>query len=245
MGKPMNYDSFAASYARTRWALPWILSPISSVISNLGEGSIIVDIGCGTGDYVATLSKKYDDRRFFGFDLANEMLDIARTRYKDAEFQSGNADEQFPYPDDFADMLYCVDVIHHLADLTMFFGESFRVLKNPGMIVIVTDSEDDIRGRSLSEYFPEVLNVELARYPSIKELLHIANSVGFKKTCHEETSGHIEIDEEFISKLDNKCSSALRLISDEAHRAGMERVKRGRLKDQKWLSRYTVLRFEK
>ena len=241
----MNYDSFAASYAHTRWALPWILSPLSSAISNLREGAIIVDIGCGTGDYIAALSKKYGNRRFFGLDLSNEMLDIARTRCEDAEFQSGNADEQFPYPDDFADMLYCVDVIHHLTDLTTFFGESFRVLKSSGMLVIVTDSEEDIRGRSLSECFPEVLNVELARYPRIKELMHIASNVGFKRPRCEETSGHIEIDEELISKLDNKCSSALRLISDEAHRAGMERARRGRLEGQKWISRYTVLRFEK
>ncbi len=109
----------------------------------------------------------------------------------------------------------------------------------------MTDSEDDIRGRSLSKYFPEVLNIELERYPSIEELFRTASSAGFGKFTLSETSGYIKIDDEFIKKLEHKNSSALCFISDDAHPRGIERVKQAKLEGEERLSRYTVLGFEK
>jgi len=173
------------------------------------------------------------------------MLNIAKSRCEKVEFRVGNVDEGFPHPNNFANMLFCVDVIHHLTNLTMFFNESYRMLKKSGILIIVTDSEDDIRGRSLSRYFPEVLNIELERYPSIEELFRKTKTAGFKKFTREETSGYIKFDDEFIEKLEYKWSSALRLISDDAHLRQIERVKQAKLEGEEWLSRYTVLRFEK
>ena len=245
MGQPMNYNGFASTYAQTRWAVPWILSPLSSAVSKLPKGAIIIDVGCGTGNYIIELSKEYDNHKFFGFDLSQDMVNVAKSRCTKVEFCIGNADEHFPYANDFANMLFCIDVVHFLVRLDVFFKESYRVLKNWGILIIVTDSEEDIRNRSLSKYFPEALDIELERYPSIEELYDEANKVGFRKITHEETSGYIMIDDEFIDKLDHKCSSALRLISDAAHCRGIQRLKQAKIEGKKWLSRYTVLRFEK
>ena len=82
-----------------------------------------------------------------------------------------------------------MDVVRHLTNLTIFFNESYRVLKNDGALIIVTDSEDDIRGRSLSKYFPEVLNIELERYPSIEELFREAGAAGFREFTRKSKAG--------------------------------------------------------
>lgn len=245
MGKAMNYDNFAPTYARTRWAIPWILSPLLTTISKLPPKSIIIDIGCGTGDYVIALSNQFKNLKFFGLDSSQGMLDVARKRGKQVKFSIGDADKKFPYPNTFADILFCIDVVHHLTDFSRFFNESYRILKEKGMLIIITDSEEDIRNRSLSQYFPEALDIELGRYPSIKELCNKAKDAGLKKITRQKTSGYIEITDEFIEKVNHKCSSALRLISEDAHNTGIARLKQAKLDGKKWLSRYTVLRFEK
>ena len=42
---------------------------------------------------------------------------------------------------------------------------------------------------------------------------------------------------------DERCASAPRLIDDAAHRRGMERAFEASQRGERWLSRYTVLRF--
>jgi len=72
-------------------------------------------------------------------------------------------------------------VIHYIADLDRFFAESWRVLRPGGLVLTVTDSEEDIRGRTMSHYFPETVARELDRYPAIEALrasMRTAGAVG-------------------------------------------------------------------
>ncbi len=199
MGQPMNYNGIASTYAQTRWAVPWIISPLSAAVSKLTKGASIIEVGCGTGNYIISLFKEYNNHKFFGFDLSQDMVNVAKSRCEKIELCVGNADKYFPYANGFANILFCIDVVHFLVRLDVFFKESYRVLKNGGVLIIVTDSEEDIRNRSLSKYFPEVVDVELERYPSIEELYEEANKVGFRKISHEGNSGYIMIDDEFIN----------------------------------------------
>ena len=69
----------------------------------------------------------------------------------------------WPYADHSADLVFNVDVIHYINDLSVFFQEGRRVLKPGSKLLIATDSEDDLRHRSLTLFFPEILEHELAR----------------------------------------------------------------------------------
>jgi ubiquinone/menaquinone biosynthesis C-methylase UbiE len=243
----MNYNDFASVYAETRRALPWVLSSLASAVSGLPNESIIVEIGCGTGDYIIALSEKCpSDHEFFGFDLSPEMLKIAGERGKErVEFRSGNANDRFPFPDDFANMLFCMNVVHHLADLERFFEESYRVLKDGGILVIVTESEEDIETCGMIKYFPEAKEIGLKRFPAIDSLTDEANQTGFREFVSGKTSGYVLIDQRFIDRLARKCYSTFWLMTDDAHRRGMQRLEKARSKGEKWFSTFTVLRFEK
>jgi SAM-dependent methyltransferase len=180
-----------------------------------------------------------------GLDLSSGMLAVARSRSYRVGLIRADADSGLPLKAEAVDFAFLVDVVHHLKNLDNLFREVFRVLKLGGILVIVTDSEENIRTRSLTRCFPEILQVELQRYPRLVDLSLCARRSGLDCESAEPAEGYFEIDRDFISRVEDKCSSAMRLISDEAHRAGVARLEEARRRGEKWFSCYTVLRFRK
>jgi len=112
------------------------------------------------------------------------MLDVARQRAATVSWFQGSA-ESLPFADGSFDLLYSVDVIHHVRDREALFREGFRVLAGGGGLVTVTDSEPIIRQRILSHYFPESIEPELQRYPKQGEIPRLLSSSGFGHICEE------------------------------------------------------------
>lgn len=245
MGKAMDYNDYAKNYALYRSAYPWIIDPIASEIKLLPLGSTIVEVGCGTGNYIISISNKLQGYAYKGFDLSKEMLTVANSRSDAIEFSWGNADISFPYGDEVAECTFLVDVVQHITNYQVFFHECSRILKPYRNLIIVTDSEENMKKRSLTKYFPEILEIELKRYPKIKELESFAINNGFVPTGSELAEGFIEIDEDFIKRVTNKFSSAMRIMKDEDHKRGVERVVEAKIKGEKWFSSYTVLKYKK
>lgn len=243
MGEAMKYDDYASRYAHTRTAVKWVLNPIAQEIKLLPKGSSIIEIGCGTGNYIIEIINMVPDNNYFGFDISKEMLKVAEERNHTIKFLTGNADEYFPYPDKMFELEFMVDVIHHITKPDICFKEAERTMKGNGVLIIVTDSLNDMNRRSLTKYFPEILEIEIDRYPSIDELNLFANANGFKLMEAKQLQGTAELTDEFITNLEQKCSSAMRLMPDEMHGKGMKRVREAQKKKEKWHSYYTMLKF--
>ena len=89
----------------------------------------------------------------------------------------------------------------------------------------VTDSAEIIRKREiLSGYFPETVEIELARYPRLAEIEAWMVEAGLRTCC-------VEVVEEPYVVTDagpyrDRAYSSLHLIPDEAWRAGVARLER-------------------
>ncbi len=245
MGEPMNYDTYAEHYAYAREAVPWVIAPLLLAARQIPAPATVVEIGCGTGNYILALAETLPELAYQGFDLSAEMLEVARARSTRVAFTQGNADVHFPYPDRGCHLAFAVDVIHHLAALDVFFREASRILTVGGLLLIVTDSDQDLRRRSLTRYFPDVLAVELRRYPGLDVLHDQAAHAGFQVRHVEAAVGTRPLDASFLAQLDAKCSSGMRLIPPEAHMQGMERVRQASARGEEWLSCYTVITYGK
>jgi ubiquinone/menaquinone biosynthesis C-methylase UbiE len=133
--------------------------------------------------------------------------------------------EALPLPDGAFDLLFSVDVIHHVGDRAAYFREAARVLKSGGLLCTATDSEIDIEGRRpLSSHFPETIPIERARYPTVATLwdeLRAArfNAIDVHSTC-------IEYDLTDIQPYRDRAFSSLHLISDDAWRDGLARLEK-------------------
>ncbi len=241
----MDYDSYASTYAWARRPQAWVVKPLDSIVRDLPKATKVLEIGCGTGSYIRAVAEAHSELRTLGFDLSFPMLREARRFESSVEFVRGNAATAFPFADETFSLAFAVDVIHHIDDTRCFFAEAFRVLAPSGRLVLFTDSEDTLRRRSLTAFFPEILPIEVARYPRISRLHGEAKVAGFRLLSQGEATGRIPLDREFINALEAKCSSAMRLISPAEHAVGMARVREAGAAGKEWLSCYDVLMYKR
>jgi ubiquinone/menaquinone biosynthesis C-methylase UbiE len=123
------------------------------------------------------------------------------------------------------DLLFSVDVIHHVTDPLAYYREANRVLSNNGRICTATDSEWIIKHRQpLSTYFPETIACDLSRYPRIPNLKRLMSSAGFVRLAARTTEYTFATTN--IQAYRNKTFSALHLISEKAFRLGIEQMER-------------------
>lgn len=245
MGKPLDYNPIALNYSKTRFAVPWVIEPLVGYTAIMGSGSAILEIGCGTGNYIIELSGRIHHNRYFGFDVSEEMLKVASSRSKEVKFIKGDAEHSFPFSDSGIEMCFAVDVIHHIVNLQNFFNEIFRCLKPDGGFILVTDLEENMKKRSLSKFFPEILQVELNRYPSYEQIIECSKNSGMQIQKIVNAEGYHDINEEFLIRVRSKCSSSMRLIPDDAHKRGIDMLLEAKKRGEKWFSSYTVIIFKK
>jgi ubiquinone/menaquinone biosynthesis C-methylase UbiE len=185
----------------------------------------VLEIGCGTGNYIRALAARFGCAAF-GLDPSASMLAHARADAprEQVDWIVGQGG-QLAFVRDAFDLIYSVDVIHHVTDKAAYYREMVRTLKAGGWVCTVTDSADMIRRREiLSGYFPETIEKELARYPRIPQLL------GWMAEATLADLSAVAVQEPYeittAQPFRDKAYSSLHLISDQAWQAGVQRLER-------------------
>lgn len=235
--KKIDYEALAATYARYRAAVPRVVGFLIEAISGV-ECPSILEVGCGTADHAAALADVLGrteaaaaaaaaartGARVVGFDISPAMLEQARAKHPGLALSLGDAERGFPYGDAEFDLAFSVNVVHYLKDLAAHFREARRVLRPGGLMITVTDSEDDIRGRTMTRYFPGIVDAESQRYHSVATLTGAMAGAGF----HDISVGHTRHASAFgepdMDRFRRRAFSALRLIPDEAYKRGLAQL---------------------
>lgn len=95
------------------------------------RGQAILDVGCGIGTYVRKFREFSDD--VHGVDVDPERVARASETLPNIQVAPG---ERLPYPDGRFDVVFLHEVIEHVDDDRQTIGESLRVLKPGGRVVI-------------------------------------------------------------------------------------------------------------
>ena len=192
-------------------------------MGNLGPASSVVDVGCGTGNYLLALSEMVGCE-CWGVDPSEGMLTEARRRLTGAHLIRASA-ENTGLPAGQFNLALVVDVVHHLVDRLGSFRECFRILRPNGKLFLATESAEMIRRREPhATYFPEAVEIELARYPSVIALRSELAAAGFGEVQELEVQLPAELSD--IEPYRTKAHSSLQLMSDSAFTAGIERLER-------------------
>lgn len=216
----LDYDRVAIEYAHYRQVHPRVLESLLRT-GEVDACSRVLEVGCGTGNYVAAVSAA-TGCMCWGIDPSPGMLTLAQEWLEPVDLRLGQA-EQLDFPPGFLDLVFSVDVIHHVTDHRAYFAEAYRVLRAGGKLCTVTNSEWIIHHRQpLSTYFPETVPIELARYPAIAELRSAMDDVGFGQIGEE----MVEFDYLLTSSraYRQRAFSSLHLIADEPFQRGLTRL---------------------
>lgn len=216
----VNYEQGADSYAAHRQVHPGVLRELSRT-GELDSGCSLLEVGCGTGNYARALTSQVGCVSF-GLDPAPAMLAHARARGEDVAWVLGRA-ERLAFANDAFDLIFSVDVIHHLSDKAASYREVSRALRPGGRVCTVTDSEEIIRHREiLAGYFPETVEPELARYPRITQLEAWMTAAGMERLGTVTVTAPYKVTN--AQPFRDKAFSALHLISEAAWQDGLERL---------------------
>ncbi len=220
--RALDYDQAAGEYAAHRQVHEGVFRDLRER-GRLRPGSAVLEVGCGTGNYIRALAECFDCAAY-GLDPSVGMLAHACAQPERVGWVQGRA-EALGLADGAFDLVFSVDVIHHVTDRATFYRQTARVLRPGGRLCTVTDSAEIIRRREiLSGYFPETVEIELARYPGIIQLeawMAAAGLVAFEEVTVEEpyqiTSGQAFRDRAY---------SSLHLIPEDAWQTGLARLER-------------------
>lgn len=107
------------------------------------DGSIILDVGCGTGVFLEVAKRKFPNSRVIGIDPDEEALAIARARLNRqhliAELIHGYA-EALSLSDKSIDICFSTLAFHHIPDgLKQKAIEEIRRVLKPGGKVVIAD----------------------------------------------------------------------------------------------------------
>ncbi len=217
---PLNYDSLATVYARNRNVHPGVLVALMAT-GKIDSSSHILEVGCGTGNYSIALHEATACRGA-GIDPSAEMLAVARSRTNALYFRQAKA-ESLPFTQPGFDLIFSVDVVHHVTDRPAFFRKAARLLRPGGRLCTVTDSAEDIRRRvPLSSHFPETVAVEMGRYPRIATLSDEMAAAGFGTVWTETVELAYPLSD--IQGYRERAYSSLHLIPANAFQRGMVRM---------------------
>jgi SAM-dependent methyltransferase len=234
----VDYDSIAQEYAQHRRVQPEVLKNLVQT-GRLTGASRVLDVGCGTGNYAIAVHD-VAGCACWGVDPSEQMLLTAKARTSGIQFTQGCA-ERLEYPPGFFDLVFSVDVIHHVEDRPAYFQAAYPILKPGGKVCTVTDSEEIIRRRQpLSIYFPETIEAELQRYPRMSDLWAMMLAAGFVDI--QETTAEFAYSLADIQSYRDKAFSSLHLIPAAAFERGIQGMEQDlRAGPIPCVSRYTLL----
>lgn len=133
--------------------------------------------------------------------------------------------ERLPLERDSFDLVFSVDVIHHVGRREAFYQEVTRALCAGGRVCTVADAEGIIRSRPiLSAYLRETVAVELARYPRIERIRAWMPDSGLVDVRVSTVEQHQRVTGS--QPFRDRAYSSLHLVSEQALHAGLERLEK-------------------
>ncbi len=230
-----NYDKNGSRYSARRQTEPAIAHYINAALQ---DAKTILNVGAGAGSY------EPENRYVISVEPSASMRAQRLSGHKNPAL-NGRADN-LPFDDDSFDASTAFLTIHHWPDIQRGLKELRRVTR--GRIIIMTFDPDALHIFWNAEYFPEVIDVEKQRYPTIQSLLEMLG----RKTTVEEIPVPLNcvdgFQEAFYGKpeafLDNdvrKAMSAWGFISEE-HQELMVKRLNSDLQSGEWDRKYGHLR---
>lgn len=135
----------------------------------------VLDFGCGTNPRLAPFFER--GWRCVGVDIDPEAVETA-AQYGDAILRDG--ERPLPLPNNYFDLIYAVQVFHHIRDVNASFAETVRCLKPGGLMVIFETVEDGFPIRWARAVFKKWRGVPILSRMYISDWLSLFDVYGLK-----------------------------------------------------------------
>lgn len=155
----MSYDKQQATEEFTKWSRNYdrgVLQPLLFAPSRRALGARLarrfgsepfrlLDVGCGTGQFVAEVRDRFPKAEVVALDLVRGMLERGRDRWEriaDRVRPLQGDSERLPFGDQTFDVITCANSFHHYPHQDQAIREMRRVLKPDGRLMLLDGYRD-------------------------------------------------------------------------------------------------------
>jgi len=191
-----------------------------------GEIHTILDIGCGTGRFSATLADKFE-AEMVGIDPSIAMLKEAtgKVSHPRVQFLVGDA-EYLPVNNGVACLVFLSMVYHHIGNPDSAAREFKRVLRASGFVCIRNSTLDLLDRVPYLKYFPSAMEHNYHRIPSQRDVTDTMQANGFALLKHEVIHQQFARTQcEYFNKIKLRSLSDLVVLSDAEFENGINQMK--------------------
>jgi SAM-dependent methyltransferase len=185
-------------------------------------GRRVLDVGCGTGRFVAALSER---AKVWGVDESPQMLEVARARVPEVRFKEASA-YALPFKDGWFARATMWLVVH-LLERPRAYAEIRRVLAPTGRIAVATFDPSYFRVFWFRDYFPSMEEIDLARFPTRDDFERELSAAGFGPPAFTRISQEATISREVaLERIRGRHIATFDLIGDDEFHAGVDKAER-------------------
>jgi 2-polyprenyl-3-methyl-5-hydroxy-6-metoxy-1,4-benzoquinol methylase len=100
-------------------------------------GDLVVELGCGPGDILATLARDRPDLRFLGLDVDERMIEYAQSTHASDNAAFRLQDVSATPLDEQARVVFGIDILHHVHAIDRFVDGVARLLEQDGIWTVI------------------------------------------------------------------------------------------------------------
>lgn len=170
------WDFWASKYHKL-WVQKHSLGPTRRAVIELlhdfkiSVNTSLLDLGCGPGELIEELGRKFGSIRALGIDFSSEMVRLSSERNPWASHIQHNAEELNGIENRF-DFIVCTHSFPYYKDKESVLKELHRLLSHDGRLIIAFASEISIYDKLVLSFVK--LTTGKAKYPSHDEFSRIA-----------------------------------------------------------------------
>jgi|SRR3989344_782822 len=154
--------------------------PILKILDNTNP-STLIDISCGTGEFLKELTKQKPKYTLYGVDITQGMIDQAKQKLSSSVHLSLADVHHLPFKDYYFDYVTNTEAFHHFENQSRALQEMARITKKNGKIIVV---DINFFFRSIHNLF-EKLEPGCVKVNSKKEMRQLFEDVGLKNITQQ------------------------------------------------------------
>lgn len=222
-----DYTDVAPRYEQSAWRSRVALDPVllHRVETAQGKPLTVLDLGCGTGNYLAAHEKALEGRavRFIGLDPSESMLGFARPKLNQTELVVGHA-ESLPFDDGAIDYLTSSFAFHHFENKPKALDEWARVLSPTGVLRVVNIDPERMMAWWVYRYFPEAVLEDQKRFWSSALFFRELTERGLVARLRVEIDCYCMSPRVMLPEAQLREMSQLAILTDAEFQRGIQRL---------------------